>query len=52
MNETNRCMRSLSINDDIIHEIEIYIKKNNGLQRVLKLIVTPSTHLLEGYIVC
>ena len=49
MDEVYWCIRSLIIDDNLIEETRIHIK-NNFLLRELKLPVTPSTYLLEDYI--
>ena len=47
MDEESRCIRSLVIDDNLIEKTRIHIPKTLFLWGELKLLITPSTHLLE-----
>ena len=47
MDEESRCIRSLVIDDNLIEKTRIHIQKTLFLWGELKLLITPSAHLLE-----
>ena len=51
MNNAYRCMRTLTITDDLITKTKDHICKTMILWRKLKILVTPSAHLFEDHIV-
>ena len=51
MDNAYRCMRTLTITDDVIAKTKDYICKTMLLWRKLKIPVTPSAHLFEDHIV-
>ena len=50
MNCAYRCMRTLTITDDLISKTKDHICKTMILWRKLKMPVTPSAHLFEDHI--
>ena len=51
MDNAYRCMRTLTITDDLITKTKDHICKTMLLWRKLKIPVTPSAHLFEDHIV-
>ena len=50
MNNAYRCMRTLTITDDLITKTKVHICKTMLFWRKLKISVTPSAHLFEVHI--
>ena len=50
MEKAYSCIRSLIVNDILIFFNKIVFKKTMSLWRELKLLIKPSTHLLEDHV--